>query len=132
VTVLDSSAVVHYLLGGRPGERVRTMVEGRELLSAPDLLVFEVMAVLRRHALRGALSDERGLAAVADLGAIPIELFPSMPLRWRAWELRHNFALGDALFLALAEELGEPLATSDRALAAAAGRHSDVELQVLA
>jgi predicted nucleic acid-binding protein len=38
---------------------------------------------------------------------------------------------GDALFVALAEALGEPLATKDGGLATAAARHADVEVLVL-
>ncbi len=33
--------------------------------AAPDLLVFEVLAVLRRHVRRGSLAKDRGLASPA-------------------------------------------------------------------
>ena len=54
-----------------------------------------------------------------------------MSLRRRAWELRENVIVPDAMFVALAELLDEPLATKDRALARAAARHSDVETILL-
>jgi predicted nucleic acid-binding protein len=81
------------------------------------LLVFEVLAVLRRETLRGALAEGRAAGAVDDLGDLPIELFPSLAMRERAWSLRRNLTAADALFVALAERLGERFATKDGALA---------------
>ncbi len=97
-------------------------------LAAPDLIVFEVIAVLRRLAYRRELADERAAAAAADLGDLPIQLFPSLPLRQRAWSLRGNLTAADGLFVALAEQLGEPLATKDRALWAEAPSHATVDM----
>jgi predicted nucleic acid-binding protein len=76
---------------------------------------------------RGALAPERAEAAVEDLGDLGVELFPSLHLRKRAWELRENLTAADALFVALAECLGEPLATIDRGLATAARRQAGIE-----
>lgn len=70
-------------------------------------------------------------AAVADLGDVPLALFPALPLRGRVWELRDNLSAADALFVGLAEQLDEPLATKDHALAQAAGRHSHAEVITL-
>jgi predicted nucleic acid-binding protein len=42
------------------------------------------------------------------------------------WALRRNFTAADALFVALAEQLDEPLATKDSALAAEAAKHANV------
>jgi predicted nucleic acid-binding protein len=53
-------------------------------------------------------------------------------LRRRAWELRHNLNAADALFVALAERLDEPLATKDTALARAASKHTTIATVVLA
>jgi predicted nucleic acid-binding protein len=54
-----------------------------------------------------------------------------MRLRDRAWSLRANLSPADALFAALAAELGERLVTKDAALAAAASRFAGVEVQHL-
>src|SRR2546426_191179 len=101
------------------------MVEGGEL-AAPDLLVFETLAVLRRETLAGTIEEERAEAAVDDLGDLPIELFPGLPLRARAWELRRNFTTADALFVALAEQLHEPFATKDLGLLRAASEQTAI------
>jgi predicted nucleic acid-binding protein len=128
VTVVDTSAVVDFLLGiGAMSDVARLMEEEGEL-AAPDLLVFETLAVLRREALRGGIPHERAAAAVNDLGDVPIQLFPSLPLRERAWALRADLTVADALFVALGERLGETLATKDAALVAAARRHASVEV----
>jgi predicted nucleic acid-binding protein len=126
VSVLDTSAAIDFLLGGDTAGAISAELN-KGPAAAPDLLVFEVLAVLRRGVLRGALGADRARVALADLGDIAVELFPTLSLRERAWELRENLTAADALFVALAERLGEPLLTRDQALAAAAGRHAGVE-----
>jgi predicted nucleic acid-binding protein len=131
VTVLDSSAAIDYLLAaGVAGQVTRLLSEGGPA-AAPDLLVFEVLAVLRRDLARGELSKSRARGAVDDLGDLSIELYPTLALRERAFELRHNLTVADALFVALAERLGEPLASKDRGLANAAREHAGVEVVLL-
>lgn len=132
MTVIDTSAVVDFLVGEEAAEAVEGLLAREVTVAAPDLLVFEVLAVFRRHVLRGTIVDERASAAIEDLGDIAVELFPTLPLRERAWQLRENLTAADAFFVALAERLGEPLATKDRGLAAAAKMLSGVEVIELA
>jgi predicted nucleic acid-binding protein len=127
VTVLDCSAVLDYLLGTGAADEVQEILEADGPAAAPDLLVFEVLAVLRRDVRRGVLDAGRAAGAVVDLGDLWIEYFPTAPLRERAWELRENLTAADALYAALAERLGEALATKDRGLATAASRHLQIE-----
>lgn len=127
MTVLDSSAAIDFLLADGAAAAVQDLLEAEGPLAAPDLLVFEVLAVLRRQVLRGSISSERAGRAIDDMGALAVDLFPTLPLSTRAWQLRENFTAADALFVALAELLGEPLATKDGALAAAMRRHTGVE-----
>ena len=131
MTVLDSSAAIDYLLADDAATQVAELLTAAGPAAAPDLLVFEVLAVLRREVARGGLSQERAEGAVEDLGDLAVELFPTLPLRDRAFELRHNLTVGDALFVALAEWLDEPLATKDRRLATAAREHSRAEIVLL-
>lgn len=132
MTVLDTSTVIDFLLGGEAAAPVEALLEREGSGAAPDLLVFEVLAVLRRDALRKTMSEGRAAAALDDLADLPIELFPSLALRSRAWELRHNLSAADALFVALAERLDEPLATKDRGLAASARAHAAVDVVEMA
>lgn len=132
MTVLDTSAVIDFLVGEEASGEVGAMLAREGTTAAPDLLVFEVLAVLRRHVRRGIITAERAAAAIEDLGDFAVELFPTLPLRERAWSLRENLTAADALFVALAERLGEPLATKDHGLAVAAQRHTRVETIELA
>ncbi|MGH2853651.1 MAG: type II toxin-antitoxin system VapC family toxin [Solirubrobacteraceae bacterium] len=126
MTVIDTSGVVDFLLGVGVAKHVETLMAREGELAAPDLLVFEVLAVLRRATHRGTVTDSRATAAVDDLGDLPIELFPSLPLRRRAWALRRNLTAADALFAALAEHLDEPFATKDGPLATEVTKHATV------
>ncbi len=132
MTVIDTSAAVDYLLGTGVCERVAEVLIESPSPSAPDVMVFEVFSVLRRHAQRGTTTPDRARAALDDLGEMSVAWFSSMLLRERAWSLRENLAPGDALFAALAAELDEPLVTKDAAMAAAASRHAGVGVQLLA
>jgi predicted nucleic acid-binding protein len=130
VTVLDTSGVVDLLLEVGAVSEVERLLE-EETAAAPDVLVFEVLAVLRRHVLRGVMPASRAQGAVEDLGDLGLDLVPTLPFRQRAWELRDNISAADALFVALAEHLDEPLATKDGALAVAVLRHSKAEVVYL-
>ena len=127
MTVLDTSAAVDFLLASGVAGDVEALLAREETAAAPDLLVFEVLAVLRRDVRRGVLAPDRARGAIDDLGDLSVELFGTLPFRDRAWELRDNFTVADALFVALAERLREPLATKDRRLASAAREHAGIE-----
>jgi predicted nucleic acid-binding protein len=131
VRVLYTAAVVDFLLGTGVAEQVEALMADEGELAAPDLLAFEVLAVLRRETLRGTIAEGRAAGAIEDLGDLPIELFPSLPLRGRAWELRHNLTAADALFVALAEQLRESLASKDGALVAEVAKHTSVAVLAL-
>jgi predicted nucleic acid-binding protein len=73
--------------------------------------------------IRERIPPRRAGEALEDLGDLPIDLFPSLELRYGAWRHRHNLKIGDALFLELARVLGEPLVTKDGGLAATARAH---------
>lgn len=131
MTVVDTSAIVDFLLADGIATEVSDLFTAEIELAAPDVLVFETLAALRRGVLRGALAAARAEAAVSDLGQLSLELHSAMGLRRRAWMLRENITAADALFVALAERLGERLATKDRGLAEAASRHAGIEVLAL-
>ena len=132
MTVLDSSAVIDLLLGESAFAEVEALLVAEGSADAPDLLVFEVLAALRRLVQRDEITPERAGAAVDDLADVAVDLHSTLTLRRRAWELRDNLTAADALFVALAEELGQPLATKDRSLAAAAREHAGIDVLELA
>jgi predicted nucleic acid-binding protein len=90
------------------------------------LLDAEVGQVLRRLVASRALSAPRARDALDDLAALPIQRFAHGPLLARAFDLRHNTTIYDALYLVLAEGLRAPLLTRDRALASIPGHRAKV------
>ncbi len=91
--------------------------------------MFEVFAVLRRHALRRALSNVAAELALQRLRRLPIELIPTAGLISSAWSLRDNLSAADSLYAALAIGAAEALLTTDGRLARAA---SSAGIEVLA
>jgi predicted nucleic acid-binding protein len=128
VTVLDTSVVFDFLVSDDPPLGLEAILVAESEAAAPDLLVFEIVAALRRQVLSGGLDEPRAAAAVDDLGDVGVRLFPTLALRERAWSLRENLTAGDAMYVALAESLNEPLATRDRRVSAAARAQSAIEV----
>ncbi|MCY4660225.1 MAG: hypothetical protein OXF93_10515 [Acidobacteria bacterium] len=56
------------------------------------------------------------------------ERYPHEPFLDRVWSLRNNVTAYDAIYVALAETLGELLVTGDRRLAGSPGLNVRVEL----
>jgi predicted nucleic acid-binding protein len=121
--VIDASTVLDLLLNTDDAAAIadRVLVPG-ETLHAPHLLDLEVAQVLRRYAIAGALTDERGRQALDDLGTLPLDRYPHAVFLERIWELRHNLTAYDAAYVALAETLNATLVTRDAALATARHR----------
>lgn len=119
--VLDSSAAVDYLLVRGPGAWVEAQIEEAVQVHAPHLIDVEVLGAIRRRVSLGDVSLRRGEQAIAALEDFRIRRYPHVPFLARMWELRRNLTAGDAAFVALAEALGMPLITTDRALAGAPG-----------
>lgn len=123
--VVDASAVLEVLLQTPAASGVsRRIFAPGETLHAPHLLDLEVAQVLRRYVRSGIISAGRGAEALTDLADLPLNRYPHFVLLPRIWQFRHNVTAYDAAYLALAEALGAPLLTRDRALASAGARVS--------
>lgn len=123
MTVVDASAIVDLLAPPDATRRDRLIAELPEAAVpwlAPDILMFEVFAVLRRHVLRGVLSNPAAGRGLQRLRRLPLELMPTSSLIPAAWSLRDNFSAADSLYAALALRAAEPLLTTDSRLARAA------------
>ncbi len=128
VLVVDASVLAPVVAdGGSDGRRFRERLR-RETVAGPDLVRIEVVSVLRRHAGRGHLTPQQADAAIDDLLAFPIAVYPTAVLLPRTWELRSNVTSYDGCYVALAEALGVPLVTADRRLADAPGIRCEVEV----
>lgn len=132
--VVDASVAVKWFLEEPGSEAAGQLLEGKEGLTAPQLIRLEVAGAFTRRARAGQLEssdaqrlwtrwfDEvaRGVLSLVDDAV----LLPAAVAH--ALALRHP--LQDCLYLALAEELGAPLVTSDRRLAERAPEHFRVRL----
>jgi predicted nucleic acid-binding protein len=134
--VIDASALANMLLDLRAAARIRNHVaDYSDALHVPHLLDLEVLSALRRLLTSGVVSPDQARGAVSDLLALPLERYPHAILGPRIWELRENFSVYDAVYLALAEQLhddGVPLLTSDARFARAARKHTGVEVLLAA
>ncbi len=128
--VLDASVVVDLLLGLPPHDATIAGVVRAEApnLFAPHLLDVEVAQVIRRHVRSGSVQAGDAVATFAVLAALPIVRHPHLPFLDRAFELRDNATVYDALYLVLAESLGATLVTRDRALATVPGVRARVRV----
>lgn len=114
--VVDASAMIDVITGSPRADRLLAVFD--DDLFAPDLLVPEVLGFLRRTAAAGSLHDADQLATA--LQQAPIEYLHTWPYTERMWSWRHNMSPYDASYVALAEDLGATLVTSDLRLAKAA------------
>jgi len=127
--VVDASVLANVVGDDRAdGRRARGELRTAGDVAAPDLVDVETVAVLRKRWLGGSISDRRFASAVADLEAIDLDRYPTLPLMHRAYELRANVTAYDATYVALAEILGCELLTGDQRLSKAPGPHCLIRL----
>ena len=115
--VLDASAAVQSLLNDG---QARLLVAA-ESLHAPHLVDAEVLSALRRLVGAGALNADDGARCVNTWSRIGLIRYAAGPLLERIWELRQTIAAYDAMYVALAEQLGCALVTADARLSGAPG-----------
>ncbi len=127
--VVDASALLEVLLRTPRGSALeQRLFAGGESLHAPHLLDIEVAQVLRRYCAFGEIDDRRGREALDDLLDMPLTRYPHDFLLPRVWDLRNNATAYDAVYLALAEELGAPILTCDTRLTSVPGYRGTIEL----
>jgi predicted nucleic acid-binding protein len=127
--VIDASAVIEWLLQTQAGIRVEQRIfSAAPNLHAPHLLDVEVAQVLRRYVAAHYLKSGRAEEALQDFLDFPLTRYPHDFLLRRAWDLRRELTIYDAIYVALAEALNAPLVTCDRKLAAASGHSANVEV----
>ena len=120
--MVDASVAANALADNTSdGDRARAALLADPDLAAPDLVNVEVVSVLRKWWQRGHLSDHNMREAIANLAALDIARYPTLPLMARAYELRSNLTPYDAAYVALAEMLDCPLLTADIRMANAPG-----------
>lgn len=107
------------LLGSARGATVDACV-GDGPVTAPDVLIAEVLQAIKGLERGRHLSGPDATLAVASLLTGPVQLESSRALAPAAWALRHNSSIYDALYITLALRERAPLLTADRGMADAA------------
>jgi predicted nucleic acid-binding protein len=85
----------------------------------PEHFFAECGAVLRKWSNGGLLTGAQLDVALGRLLRWPVRRVQVRELFRDAWALRHNVTFGDALYVALAADIGASLLTGDHRLAAA-------------
>jgi predicted nucleic acid-binding protein len=127
--VVDASVLTEYLGDAeKAGVARRRLLADRAGLWAPHLVDAEVGHALRRGVRLGQIGATAAGAALEDLIAMPLRRVRHRELIPRAWELRENVSFYDALYVSLAELLGQSLITFDARLASADGVRAEIEV----
>lgn len=112
--VVDASAVVDLLVNGHP-------LPSPAALASPAHLDAEVLSALGRLHREGTLSTFDVEEMLEDLAVLPVVRVAIEELTVMAFALRHNLALRDGLYVALAQVTNALLKTTDARLARACG-----------
>ncbi|MCO5294370.1 MAG: type II toxin-antitoxin system VapC family toxin [Homoserinimonas sp.] len=122
--VVDCSALFDALV--LPRKSRLTDLLAAKPLHAPHLLDFEFLSALRKHAAKASLGATAAMEKLELFEMMSIERHDAEYLRRRIWMMRHNLTAYAAAYVALAEALNLPLATSDLKLAAVAANYCKV------
>jgi predicted nucleic acid-binding protein len=125
--VLDASVVVEMVLRTEVGEQAARLAGTERGAHAPHLLDAEVGSVLRRLERDRQISPDAALTAMTALQLLPIQRYALAPLLPRAWDLRKNLTIYDALYIALAEALGARVLTTGQRLARAPRAKAEIQ-----
>lgn len=122
--VIDASVMLKLLLPEEGSDAVhgrwREWVEADTEITAPFLLAYEVVSVLRNKVFRRELPPEAGDAAIAAFLSQEVSLLHPHGIEETAWALARRWNLPaacDAAYLALAEVTACELWTADRRFA---------------
>ena len=119
--VLDACSFVRAHTGNEQAAAwIREALTADTILFAPELILAEVANALLGYRRRALLTEDDLLESLDDLGS-SVELVPLRDLFPQAAEVAaaRGLTVYDACYAVLAEELGVPLLTADRRLAAA-------------
>jgi predicted nucleic acid-binding protein len=128
--VVDASVLVELFIRKEHAGLVEERLDAEEhALWAPHLLDAEVGHALRRYVRLGEMEAEVAGEALWEIDELPVRRVEHELLVHVAWMLRDKISFYDALYVALALMLDEPLLTFDARLARAG---VDAPIEVLA
>ena len=129
--VVDASALLEFLLQTPLGTRVEArLFRDEDEFQSPHLIDVGVTQGLRRLVRAGEVSADRAAEAIEDLADLDLHRHAHLDLLTRAWKLRENVTVYDAMYVALAEALGATVVTCDTPLAKAPGHRANIDVIV--
>lgn len=116
--VIDASAGVEIIGGSSRGRRLAALLPADAVGWVPEHFYAEVAGVLRHLVVVARkLTESQAATTFAELERWHLRHAAVAPLVASAWRLRHNLTIADALYVALASEIGAALLTDDAKLA---------------
>jgi predicted nucleic acid-binding protein len=117
--VVDASVVVQLLVNEQYTPETKALfatIEDGNKLFVPEFGLIECTNVLWKHVRFHGLNQVAAEKQVAILIALDVVMTPATGLMPRALEigLKHQLAIYDSIYIALAEKLNYPLITVDR------------------
>ena len=123
--VIDSSVFINFTV---LGDEVKKDIEpyfGNELF-APGLFYSETVHYFNKLARNKYLAETKYELIIKRVKLLQINEIKSVDLIIEASKMRHNITAYDAMYVALAKYLEQPLLTCDHRLAKAAKQYCDV------
>lgn len=118
--VVDASAGAEIVADTRRGRALAKLIPADTEGWVPEHFYAEVLAVLRRRlVIENAGTEAQAALAVGRLRLWRLHRASVAPLVDAAWAYRHNMTAADAIYVALAEQLGAHFLTEDHRLSAA-------------
>ena len=119
--VVDTSVMVRFVVGGRPGAQAAQLFRQDPEWAAPAILTTELRGVLLGLVRRRSITTDQAKAMCDDAAlALGGRIVAVAAARVIEAALECGLGAEDAEFVVVARELGVPLATGDRAVLAAA------------
>ena len=130
--VIDASAGVEILANTAHGRRLAQLLPTDAVGWVPEHFYVEVAGVVRHQAVVArTLTEEAAEMVLGRLDRWHLRRAQPGPLITAAWRFRHNMTMADAVYVALAAELGGALLTDDHRLVNSPGFPANVRALTL-
>lgn len=120
--VTDASAIVDLLAGAPNARAISGALAPFPEIDVPEHFHVEAISALRGMLLRGDIAADHAERALQLLPELRVVRHSIEPLARRIWSMRDTLTAYDAAYLAVAQNIDAQLLTTDRGLAAAAGK----------